>query len=162
MPPKSFTVSGNIVDVIHRRMFQGTIQIENGKIAAIYFDAGTAYIEHKTFVVRDFVNEVINRLYTDKIAEVTGSHLVHVAVNRLNDKLYVNLINSSGEHNGQNVIGYDEIPVIKDLEVILKTDSKPSSLVLQPEGTKLKFRYSDGKVNVIIPQLSIHSVIEVK
>lgn len=35
MPPKSFTVSGNIVDVIHRRMFQGTIQIENGKIAAI-------------------------------------------------------------------------------------------------------------------------------
>ena len=106
---------------------------------------------------------MIGKLFnvSEKIAEVKGSRLVHVAVNRLNGRLYVNLINTSGEHNGQNVIGYDEIPVIKDLEVSIKTDRKPTAILLQPEGTNLRFRYSDGRATVVIPWLEIHSIIEV-
>jgi hypothetical protein len=163
-------------DNVHSKFFKGSdfnsgtvspsasvTAFGKGKIGAIYFNAGSAYIAARTFVIRDFVNEMIGKLFnvSEKIAEVKGSRLVHVAVNRLNGRLYVNLINTSGEHNGQNVIGYDEIPVIKDLEVSIKTDRKPTAILLQPEGTNLRFRYSDGRATVVIPWLEIHSIIEV-
>ncbi len=132
-----------------------------GKIAAVFFNAGTSYNEYKTFVIRDFVNEIVNQLMPEKVAEVTGSHLVHVAVNNLNGKLYVNLINASGDHNGQNTIGYDEIPVLRDLKIALKTEKKPQSIILQPEGQKLRFRYSGSRSVIILPELRLHSILEI-
>lgn len=132
-----------------------------GKIAAIYFNSGTAYSEYKTFIIRDFVNELIGRLMPEKIAEVKGSRLVHVTVNRLNNKLYVSLINVSGEHTNEAAIGYDYVPALKDLEVSLKTPAKPVSILLQPEGKKLDFVYRDGKSAFKIPEVRIQSVIEI-
>ncbi len=37
-----------------------------GKIAGIYFNAGTAYTEAKTPVIRDFLDETIQQLFTDE------------------------------------------------------------------------------------------------
>ncbi len=132
-----------------------------GKIVAIYFNAGTSYDEYKTFVIRDFVNEIINQLMPEKVAEVTGSHLLHVAVNNLNGKLYVNLINASGDHKSQNTIGYDEIPVLRDLTIALNTENKPRSIILQPEGKTLRFKYIKGKSIVNLPELRLHSILEI-
>ncbi|MEA3288460.1 MAG: adenine deaminase [Candidatus Marinimicrobia bacterium] len=46
MTPTNFTLSGNIVDVLNQRIFSGTIEIQNGKIASITEEAvsGTNYI----------------------------------------------------------------------------------------------------------------------
>jgi hypothetical protein len=132
-----------------------------GKIAAVYFNAGTAYNEYKTFVIRDFVNEIVNQLMPEKIAEVTGSHLVHVAVNRLNGKLYINLINAAGNHQSQNTIGYDEVPLLKDIQISLRSKNKPESIILQPEGKKLSFQYLKGRSILLLPELKLHSILEI-
>jgi hypothetical protein len=133
-----------------------------GKIAAIYFNSGTSYKEYKTFAVRDFVNELINSLIPDKMVSVTGSHLVHIAVNSLNNKLYVSLINVSGEHSNENAIGYDEIPVIKDLSVSVQVPSKPARIILQPENKPLEYKYKDGRVKLTIPELILNSILEIE
>lgn len=133
-----------------------------GKIAAIYFNSGTAYKEYKTFVVRDSVNELINSLMPVKIVRVTGSQLVHITVNGLNDKLYVNLINVSGEHTNENAIGYDEIPAIKDLSVSVQVQSKPARIILQPENKPLEYKYKDGKVMLTLPELTLNSILELE
>jgi hypothetical protein len=132
-----------------------------GKIAAIYFNTGSSYTEYKTFVIRDFVNETINNLFTDKIVEISGSRLLHVAINMLNDRMHINLINVGGNHSGQNTIGYDEVPSLKEIEVAIKTDSRPRYIKLQPEGKKLKYKYSDGRYIVKIPEIALHSILEV-
>jgi hypothetical protein len=132
-----------------------------GKIAAVYFNAGTSYNEYKTFVIRDFVNEIVNRLMPKKVAEVTGSHLVHVAVNKLNGKLYINLINAAGNHQSQNTIGYDEGPPLKDIQISLRSENRPESIILQPEGKKLRFKYSKGRSIVQLPELRLHSILEI-
>lgn len=136
-------------------------KLGKGKIAAVYFNAGSSYYAYKTFVIRDFINDIIDMLYSDKVVEVRGSHLVHVAVNTLNDRLYVNLINIAGEHNGHNVIGYDEIPVIKDLVISVRTERKPSSVVLQPEGEKLKYTWQNGRAYLRLPEVRLHSILEI-
>jgi hypothetical protein len=94
--------------------------VGKGKIAAIYFNAGKAYSDYKTFVIRDFINETVRQLNPEKVIEVSGSHLVHVAVNKLGGKTYINLINVAGESTNQAAIGYDEVPALTNLLVTIK------------------------------------------
>jgi hypothetical protein len=84
-----------------------------------------------------------------------------VTLNRLNGRLYVNLINAAGEHTNQNAIGYDEIPPLKDLSVRINTLKAPGKIVLQPEGLELEFDFQKGVSKVIIPELDIHSILEI-
>jgi hypothetical protein len=135
--------------------------VGKGKISAVYFNAGSAYNEYKSPVLRDFINSHIKELFPIGIVEVEGSHLVHVTLNQLNGKMYINLINIAGEHTNQNAIGYDEIPSLKNLEISINTSQRPQKILLQPEGTELKVDFDDGISKVVIPELFIHSILEV-
>ena len=133
-----------------------------GKVAGVYFNAGSAYLEYKTPVLRDFIGNQITELFPDPLVKVSGSHLVHVTANLLNGRMFVNLINVAGEHTNQTAIGYDEIPALKDLIVSIRTPKKPAKIVLQPEGKELEFDFQNGVSNVIVHELSIHSILEIK
>jgi len=135
--------------------------VGKGKIIGVYFNAGSCYNEYKSPVLRDFINNSITELFPDQLVSVTGSHLVHITANSLNGKMYVNLINVAGEHTNQNAIGYDEIPSIKDLTVMMKTAQKPSKIILQPDGRELQIDYQNGVSKVMVPELKIHSILEV-
>jgi hypothetical protein len=130
-----------------------------GKIAAIYFNAGSSYSQFKTPVIRDLIAETITELAPETLVEVSGSHLVHVAVNKLNHKTFINLINVAGEHTNQSAIGYDQVPALTDISVHLS--GKPAKIILQPEGKVLDFTFANGKTKVVVPKLEIHSILEV-
>lgn len=135
-------------------------KVGNGLIGGIYFNAGSSYVENKTFVIRDFIESVIKEMDPGFIATVSGSNLVHMAVNRLNGRLYLNLVNTAGEHTSQS-IGYDEIPPLHNLNISVVADSRPSYVRLQPEGRNLEFTYSGGKISLTLPVLEMHSIIEI-
>ena len=135
--------------------------VGKGKIAGIYFNAGSDYLDYKSPVLRDYVAGHINSLFPTPVLNVTGSHLVHVTMNTLNGKMYVNLINVAGEHINQKAIGYDEIPSLKNLTVSVTTNQKPARIVLQPGGVELKVDFQKGVSTVIVPELKIHSILEV-
>lgn len=136
-------------------------QVGKGKIAAIYFNAGTAYSQYKTPVIRDFIAETIQELSPRLMVEVTGSHLAHVAVNRLKGKTSINLVNVAGEHTNQSAIGYDQVPALSNLTVSIKMPKKPSKIVLQPEGKEMEFTYENGQSTLVVPTLEIHSIVEI-
>jgi len=138
-----------------------TRQLGKGKIAAIYFNAGTAYFQYKTPVIRDFIAETILQFSPEMMVEVSGSHLVHVAVNKLKGITMINLINVAGEHTNQAAIAYDQVPSLTDLTVTVKSATKPTKIILQPEGKEMQFTWSDGKSSVMIPKLEIHSILEI-
>lgn len=142
-----------------KRIASSIRSVEKGKIAAIYFDAGKAYSEYKTFVIRDFIAETIAQLAPKMDIKVSGSHLVHVTLNKLNGKTYINLINVAGENTNQAAIGYDQIPPLTDLVVRIK--GKPTQVVLQPEGKALDFTSAEGESTVAVPKIEINSILEV-
>lgn len=146
---------------LENNIASSTRKVGKGKISAIYFNAGTAYNQYKTPVIRDFVAEAIDQLSPELILKVTGSHLVHVTANKLNDKTMINLINVAGEHTNQTAIAYDQVPELKEITVSIKTAVKPSKILLQPEGKFLDFTFSDGKSIVKIPNLKLHSILEI-
>jgi hypothetical protein len=135
--------------------------VGKGKISAVYFNAGSAYNEYKSPVLRDFIDNRIAELFPGEMVQVSGSHLVHVTINKLNSNIYVNLINVAGEHTGRNAIGYDEIPSIKNLTVSVKTMQKPSRILLQPEGRELEVSFNGGTSSIVVPELPIHSILEI-
>ena len=132
-----------------------------GNIGGVYFNAGSGYNEYKSPVLRDFIDDRISELFRDHLVQVTGSHLVHVTVNELKGRMLVNLVNVSGEHTNQNAIGYDEIPTLKDLTVSINTKKKPGKILMQPGGDELEVDFQNGISRVIIPELIIHSILEV-
>jgi hypothetical protein len=131
-----------------------------GSVAGIYFNAGSDYGKYKSPVLRDYVSSLIDDLFPDQLVKVTGSHFVHVTVNELNSKIYVNLVNIAGEHTNQKAIGYDEIPSLRDLKISINTKQKPSKILLQPEGRELEIEYQNGLSKVVVPELRIHSILE--
>ena len=163
LAPDSKVVS-NFYDVCDYRNKSKTVastvrNLGKGKIAAIYFNAGTSYAQFKTPVIRDFIAETIDRLSPEKQVEVSGSHLVHVTLNKLNEKTYINLVNVAGEHTNQAAIGYDQVPALTNLSVSIK--GNPSKIILQPEGKELNITFANGKSTVVVPRLEIHSILEV-
>jgi len=135
--------------------------VGKGKVAGVYFNAGSAYLEYKTPVLRDFVGDQIKALFPDPLVKVNGSRLVHVTTNQLNGKMLVNLVNVAGEHTNQSAIGYDEIPSLKNLTISIRSAKKPVKIVLQPEGKVLKIDFQNGVSKVVVPELAIHSILEV-
>jgi hypothetical protein len=135
--------------------------VGKGRVAGIYFNAGSTYLDYKSPVLRDFIATRITELFPDPKVKALGSHMVHVAVNQLNNKMMINLVNVAGEHTNSKATGYDEIPALRDLTVTIRTLKKPERIMLQPEGVKLKIDYQNGISKVVVPQLAIYSILEV-
>ncbi len=136
-------------------------QYGKGRVTGVYFNAGSTYLDFKSHVLRDFINSRIDELFQNPMVQVTGSHLVHVAVNQIKGKMLVNLMNVAGEHTNPKAIGFNEIPVLKDLTIHISTPEKPSRIILQPEGRALDIDFQNGISKVIIPELAIYSILEV-
>jgi len=136
-------------------------EVGKGKLVTVFFNAGTAYSQYKTPLIRELLALASNELFPQRRVEVVGSHLVHVMLNTLNGKTYLHLVNVAGEHTGEKAIAYDQIPPLTDLTVSFRTEAEPVSIVLQPEGKPLNFTCLNGTASVTVPRLEIHSILEI-
>jgi hypothetical protein len=133
-----------------------------GKIAGVYFDFGKTYQENKMSELRILLDDIVNKLIINPVVQVQGSNLVHVALNELDGKLMVNLINMVGQNSKSNISQYDEVPALGPLNVSVNMPAKPKKVVLQPEGKPLKFKYENNKVIFEVPEVEIHSIVEIR
>lgn len=132
-----------------------------GRVAGIYFNAGSAYREYKTPMIRDFVGSVVKELFPVPTVTLSGSRLIHLSLNSKNGNMYVNLVNIAGEHTNPAAIAYDEIPPLRDIKVSLHLPRKPSSITLQPGAIPVKYSYEEGLAVFTLPEIRIHTVVEI-
>ncbi len=131
-----------------------------GKIAAIYFTFGQGYVDARTVLARQFLNDLAHELFPDPMVEVKGSSDVDVVVNRLDGKLAVNLVNSAGPHRTEPIL--DSIPPVGPLDVTIRQAVRPTRVMLEPAGISLPFEYRDGEIHLTVPRVDIHDVIIVE
>ena len=143
------------------RIASSVNKVGKGSVIGVYFNAGSVYYDYKSPVLRDYISDLISKQFPNPLVNITGSHLVHVAVNQLNGKMYVNLINVAGEHTNQSATAYDEIPSLKNLKVQIKTDKKPGRIILQPDRKQLDIKFQNGISEVTVPELPLYSILEV-
>ena len=137
-------------------------KLGKGRIAATYLNLGERYLKGRTSLARDFLDDLVGKLFSDPIVEVTGSHDVDVVVNRIHGKLAVNLVNTSGPHENEAIFIIDDIPPVGPLDVTIRQKKKPTSVTIEPGGRAPKYTYSGGTVRLTIPKLEIHDIIVVE
>ncbi|HEY5140955.1 MAG TPA: hypothetical protein VIJ25_16805, partial [Methylococcales bacterium] len=129
-----------------------------GKIAAVYVNLGERYVKNKNIVTRDFVNDLVRRIF-NPLVDVKGSHDVDVIVNKQGEKLAINLVNTAGPHADMSIETFDEIPPIGPLELTIRSEKRPRNITLEPSHVRLKFEYKNGIAKVVIPRVEIHDIV---
>ena len=110
--------------------------------------------------IRAKVNVFVNELFPEPQVRVVSSPYVDVSLRKLNGKLQVHLVNTSGDHRNTAII--ESIDPVKDIEVSVSCTEKPSRIVCQPDGKELRFKYKDGKATFKLPVLEIYDIIEIE
>ncbi|MDO8335618.1 MAG: hypothetical protein Q7T74_02430, partial [Candidatus Saccharibacteria bacterium] len=96
------------------------------------------------------------------LVEVQGSHNVDVIVSRLKGKLAINLVNTSGPHSNPRTTTFDEIPIVGPLTVSIRSPQKPKEVKLEPNGGSIPYKFSNGKIEVVLQKLDIHNIVVVE
>jgi hypothetical protein len=97
-----------------------------GQIAAVYLNIGNGYLNRSTPVMRDFLDALIKEMKPSLMTDVSGSHLIDVTLNRLNNALIINLVNSGGPHDNDKIMVFDEIPALGPIQISLRYPAKPN------------------------------------
>lgn len=168
--PISFNPKGKVRSFGHLRATNTTasvsqpaatiIKLGKGRIAATWFSFSQGYLENRSETSRAFLVGLVRELFPEPMVEVSGSPHVDVVLNRLNGKLMVNLVNTSGPHATEPII--DSIQPIGPLTVTLRDRGRPKRITLQPSGEELKFEARRGEVRVQVPQVPIHEILVVE
>jgi alpha-L-fucosidase len=137
-------------------------KLGKGNIAATYFAFSRGYLNSRSEMQRNFLNEVVRQLFPRPIVEVKGSPYVDVAVNRLKGRLVVNLVNTAGPHWDAKDPILDAIPPVGPLDVMIRVPTKPAKILLEPEGKSIPFEFTDSVARLTLPSLAIHEAIVVE
>ena len=133
-----------------------------GSIAATYLNFGERYINGATNTARGFLAGLVRELFPKPMVEVAGSHLVDVAVNRIDGKLAVNLVNTAGPHANEKVYAFDEVPAVGPLAITIRAGRKPKKVTLEPAGMPWPHTFGKGEIKLELPRLEIHDIIVVE
>lgn len=133
-----------------------------GKIAGVYMNSGNFYVKNKNPLIPQLVKSLVETMDPRLMSKVSGSANLHQVVTKKNGKLYVHLINTNGPHDNPTVMVYEEVTPLSDINVSVRLPKIPKTVKLQPGNTKLPFTYKNGIMLVRVPDLKIHSMIEIE
>lgn len=135
-----------------------------GKVAGVYFNIGERYLNTTSPVFRDFLSDIVGQLFPEPLVKTQGTHRLNVVPTMKADRMLIQLINTSGDHANRKVQGIDEIPVLRNISVSVITGSRPQEILLQPGNIRLDYKYSekDRRATVVIPEIEIHNILEIK
>lgn len=164
--PATATAFGELYDTNERKApshpAASITALGRGRIAATWFSFSRGYLANRAPQMRSFLNALVHELFPEPRVQVTGSSHVDVCVNRLNDKLAINLINTSGPHWDQEKPLIDAIAPIGPIQVVIRQATAPERITRQPEGQPLEFDHRDGVVRVTVPRVPIHEILIVE
>jgi hypothetical protein len=102
----------------------------------------------------------LHRLMPERLVVVSGSPHVDVSPRRLNNRLAIHLVNTSGPHaEPPKEGGIKEISPVGPLTVAVRMTQKPRAATLQPEGKSLEVTWTSGLATVTVPQVALYSIV---
>ncbi len=133
-----------------------------GKIAMIAADIGTQYGICVQYIHRDLIRTLAERLYTPAVRIEKALGLLEVGILVKDGKRFVQLVNANGSHASRETATEDFIPPVLDVTLSVAAEKKPAALILQPEGRRLDFTWSDGRITVTVPRIDLYDIMEIE
>ncbi len=126
-----------------------------GKIAYVPFDFGQCYLESRSYITRDYLGKILNKLAKADI-EINKKN-IDLILQKNGDGYILNLVNMLQARHALYTIVYNEIPEIHDITVKIKGKFKSVSM---PLGEKFSAEITPDEAIIHLEKLEIHSIIE--
>lgn len=131
-----------------------------GRVAAVYGPVASVYFRSHHPWLRDFIGSLTAELFPDPAVAVDGPPTLDIALRRTSDgRLSVHLLNTAGLPLPDRYGFTDHIPPVDGVVVAVRTSARPRSVTWVPEGGRLDWSWSDGRLKVTVPRLAIHGVV---
>lgn len=132
-----------------------------GKIAAIGLNLGTHYINEPQYLHRTLIKNTVHKLFTPQVIVEKATGLLETVLLTKDEMLLIQLVNSNGSHTNVKYLTDDSLPSVTDIEISVKVDKTPKSVILQPENKELGYEEKNGRIYIKLNKVDIHSVIEI-
>ena len=134
-----------------------------GKAAFLSNDIFYAYSHRSQWNLKNIFKNLMIIVDPDRLIEMDAPGVVEVVLAKKDKSIQVHLVN----HYRENAIG-DAINIVEhvlpvyDIGIKVKKGSIPKSVILQPEGLSLEWKYSDEYVSFRVPKLDIYSIVVIE
>jgi hypothetical protein len=137
-------------------------KVGKGNVAGIYMDMGDFYSHNQNPVSLQLLQSVIQSMVPSFISTIKGAGKIHQVVTKKNGKIYVHLINAGGGHDNPDVLMYDDLQSIKNVQLQVRLVQAPQKIALQPGNIKIPFTYKNGIAEVQVPELKVYNIVEIQ
>lgn len=132
-------------------------KVGKGTCTCVWVNLGEKYLMAQRFMVRDFLGDLVNRVFTPMV-RVTGSHLLDVNISRKDGQLLVHMINTSGSHGSEHTYIYDEITPLRNVGITIDCPVCPAKVETVP-AAPITWHWQDGTVYLQLEELDIYTII---
>lgn len=113
--------------------------------------------------LRDFIGGLPAELFPDPAVHIEGPYSLDVSLRTTRDgKLSVHLLNTANMPLPDRYSFMDFIPPLEDMRLTIKTAAKPKSVIWVPDGGRLDWSWSGGRLNVTVTKLKIHGILVIE
>ncbi|MBN1343629.1 MAG: alpha-L-fucosidase [Phycisphaerae bacterium] len=134
-----------------------------GRGVAIAGPIFSSYARHDYPELRKLVANLLNLTMIEKRLSVTAPPCVEVTHWRRDRTDLIHLVNTRVENQLDRQWAVSEAPVpVEGIRVALQRSRRPKTVVLRPQGRRLKFAYRGGRVQFIVPRVKTHVCVVVK
>ncbi len=126
----------------------------NGTITWIPFDFGTDYFDARTYIHVNFIKNVLKKLSLP-LVEV-NSKMIDISMQEQENGVILNLLNMNQGRHTQEILIYDEIAPICEVEILIR---KAYKKVTMPLGEEFEYETGIDFTKIRLKRLDIHSII---
>lgn len=138
-------------------------KLGKGQIAFVGWDIISEYYNNRRFVFSYIMKDIIEAVDRKPNAYLkSGVNRVELIPAKKDDMLLLNVINTNEYYYFNPATAYGDIPPVIDIEVAVKCDKPPVSVMLEPEHRVPEYSYDGEYVYVKIDKVNIHTIITVK
>lgn len=130
-----------------------------GKAAYLAQDIFTAYSERSQWNLKNVFRNLLDMVIHEKLIETNAPSMVEIVLNKKGKDLQVNMVNHYREKSlGEAISITEKVIPIHNIQVKLKVEGKPKSVMLVPEKKKLDWKMNDEYLIFTVPELHINSI----
>lgn len=125
-----------------------------GNIAWIPFDFGTDYFDARTYIHTNFIKKILNKL-SAPFVEINRK-MIDLSMQEQENGMILNLLNMNQGRHTQEILIYDEIAPIYEVELLIH---KAYRKVTMPLGEEFSYETGADTTKICLKRLDIHSIL---
>lgn len=139
------------------------LKFGNGEILLAPMNLGRLYLYERTVEEEDFFNKIFQST-NRQLIEHNHHGDIDVIYRKKDGKYYLHLINLLGSHRVSTISSFKNIPPVSDLNVTIKSDIKPKSIISRPDNHKIGFNYDEKKkeISIHFDFVDLYEIVEIE